>query len=101
MYGPQIWDTKFLYILMMVYEPPFFARRHGTLGRVLGGWSIAPLFTAQTGFPLQVNVGSGTNVDCQTFGEMNCSSGGTNENAAAAAPYTSNASAKYNVAPAS
>lgn len=95
MYGPQSFDYKFLYNLVMVYEPPFFKSQKGIVGHILGGWSIAPLFTAQTGAPLRVGVGS----NCQTFGEMNCSSGSTNENAAAAAPYTGGASAKYNVTP--
>ena len=101
MYGPQTWDTKYLYNMIMVYEPPFFKGQKGVIGRVLGGWSIAPAFTAQTGFPLEINVGGSGNVDCQTFGEMNCSSGGTNENAAAVSSNTSGASVKYNVTPAS
>lgn len=97
MYGPQSFDAKFLYNLIMVYEPRFFKTQKGVVGRLLGGWSIAPLFTAQTGYPLEIDVGS----NCQTFGEMNCSSGSTYENAAAAAPYTGGASAKYNVTPTS
>lgn len=85
---------------MMVYEPPWFQRR-GLLGRALGGWSVTPLFTAQTGAPLEVSMGASGSTDCQTFGEINCSSGGSFENAVAAAPYTGGASAKYNVAPSS
>lgn len=101
MYGPQVWDTKFLYNLTMVYATPWFATGKGVAEQILGGWTIAPLFTAQTGFPLEVSVGSGANTDCQTFGEANCGSATAIENAAAAAPYTGGASARYNVTPSS
>ncbi len=39
--------------------------------------------------------GAGSN--CQSFGEINCASGSTFENAALAAPYTGGNSANYNV----
>jgi hypothetical protein len=96
-YGPEGYDTKFVYNLTMVYRLPWFGSQRGFAGEVLGGWSIAPLFTAQTGYPLAVLVGSG----CQTFGEGNCGSVTAFENAAAAAPYTGGASVKYGVTPAS
>src|SRR5258707_78574 len=76
MYGPQSFDVKFLFNTALVYHLPLFKSQQGVLGRVLGGWSIAPLFTAQSGFPQQVDV----NGDCQSFGEGRCSNT-TNENA--------------------
>jgi len=76
MYGPQFYDTKFLYNASMSYHLPFFTQQSGFLGRVLGGWGVAPLFTAQSGLPLEVDSGS----DCQSWGESSCSTG-TNENA--------------------
>jgi len=100
MYGVVNWDAKFVYNLTILYQTPFL-KSHRSLGRLLGGWSIAPLFTAQSGVPLEVSVGSSGSVDCQTFGELNCSSGVTLENAAAAAPYTGGASAHYGVTPSS
>jgi hypothetical protein len=54
------------------------------LGRLLGGWSISPLFTAHSGLPLRVTFGA----NCQSFGEMNCSSGSSWENAPFAKPFT-------------
>ncbi len=68
-YGPQPFDVKFLYNLTMVYQPRFFHGEHGIKGMLLTGWSFAPLFTAQSGNPLAVNVTQGAGVDCQSFGE--------------------------------
>ncbi len=50
-YGPQPFDIKFVYSLLMLYQPPFFKDQKGFIGHVLGGWTIAPLFTAQSGLP--------------------------------------------------
>src|SRR5258708_39226797 len=66
----------FLFKTGLVYHLPFYNSQRGLVGRALGGWSLAPLFTAQSGFPQQVDV----NGDCQSFGEGRCSNT-TNENA--------------------
>ena len=76
MYGPQFYDIRFLFNTGLVYHPPFFKSHHGVLGRLLGGWGFAPLFTAQSGLPQQVQINS----NCQSFGESSCSNS-TNENA--------------------
>lgn len=65
-YGPQPFDRKFVYNLLMVYEPPFFRGQHGAFGRLLGGWSFSPIFFAGSGLPLEINT---TNGDSQAFGE--------------------------------
>jgi len=76
MYGPQFYDVRLLFNAGLVYHLPFYKSQHGWQGRLLGGWGIAPLFTAQSGFPQTVD----TNGDCQSFGESSCSNT-TNENA--------------------
>src|SRR5262249_23002366 len=91
--GPQSYDVRFLYNLALLYEPHFFKNERGILGRLLDGWAFAPLFTARSGFPLQVSVGTGVNANCQSFGEMNCNEGSTNENAVLFAPYSGGSSA--------
>src|SRR5262249_56909818 len=91
--GPLSYDVKLLYILAGRYEPHFFKNERGILGRLLDGWAFAPLFTARSGFPLQVSVGTGVNQNCQSFGEMNCNEGSTNENAVLFAPYSGGSSA--------
>jgi len=66
MYGPQAFDRKYVYNVLAVYEPPFYKNQQGILGHVLGGWSIAPIFTAGSGSPLYCNTAGGG--DAQAFG---------------------------------
>jgi len=65
MYGPQLFDRKFVYNVFMVYEPPFFKGQHGLKGRILGGWSFSPIFTAGSGQPIEIFTTTG---DGQEFG---------------------------------
>jgi hypothetical protein len=88
MYGPQSYDVRFLFNQSVLWEPRFFKDQKGLLGRLADGWAFAPLFTARSGFPLYVSIQSGTNANCQSFGEMNCNEGSTNEQAAFFLPYT-------------
>jgi hypothetical protein len=99
-YGPQPFDIRFVYSLLMVYQPPYFKSQKGW-GRLLGGWSISPLFTAQSGAPLQVNVGTGSNSDAQAFGEIYGNNNRAFENAVLTAPFTGGNSTHYNVTVAS
>ena len=100
MYGPQPFDIKWVYNLVTLYRPSVFRNQQGFVGRVFGGWSFAPLFTAQSDVPLPVLISGGTGNDCQSFGEMDCTSVGTgnHENAVALVRYKGGNSAHYNVA---
>lgn len=93
MYGPQFYDYKFIYTLTMLYQTPWYRTQRGVVGHLLGGWTIAPIFTAHSGAPLFVNQLNG---NCQSFGEMNCSTGSTLDGAVLAAPYTGSNHALYN-----
>jgi hypothetical protein len=84
-YGPQPFDVKFTYTLLMAYQEPWFRSQKGVLGHVLGGWSIAPLFTARSGLPIRI---SSSACNCQAFGEIYTGQSANYENAAPAAPYT-------------
>jgi hypothetical protein len=64
-YGLQPYDRKFVDNVLLVYQPPFFKGQHGIVGRLLGGWSFAPIFTAGSGLPLELNTLNG---DGQSFG---------------------------------
>ena len=77
-YGLQPFDRKFVYNVFAVYEPPFFKGQHGVIGRLLGGWSFAPIFTAGSGLPLELNT---TNGDGQAFGEADANNFAADENA--------------------
>ena len=103
MYGPQPFDIRFVYNLTMYWSTSSIIHRGGLVKQVLGGWNISPLFTAQSGVPLAVSISGGANTNCQSFGEINCSSGNTNghENAPLVVPFTGGNSANYNVSVAS
>jgi hypothetical protein len=99
-YGLQAFDRKFIYNLFIVYQPNLYKSQSGFLGHVLGGWTIAPVFTAGSGLPMTLGTINGGG---QAFGEgdsVNYFGYGNSENAI---PLTrsmcfNNASAHYNVA---
>jgi hypothetical protein len=94
MYGPQSFDYKYVFNLMMVYQPPFYKTQKGLVGHLAGGWSIAPLFTAHTGGPWQVY---NNNASCQSFGEGNCSAEVSLDGAVLASKFTGGNSPHYNL----
>jgi hypothetical protein len=98
-YGPQNFDIKLLYNMAFYYQPPYFKSQRGLWGRLLGGWTFSPLFTAQTGPGTSVSYSQGTCTGCQAFGEVTppASSGATTENAVLAGKYTGGNSANYNI----
>jgi hypothetical protein len=53
-YGLQSWDRKFVYNLFFVYQPPLYKSQHGVVGRIVGGWSIAPILSIGSGLPVPV-----------------------------------------------
>lgn len=56
-YRPLGHDVSWVYNFYALYDVPFFRGQRGVAGRLLGGWSVAPLFRAQSGFPLCVATG--------------------------------------------
>jgi len=66
MYGPQFFNRKFLFNTFLVYDPPFYKNQSGVIGRVLGGWTISPIFATGSGQPNQVWP---SNFTTQSFGE--------------------------------
>ena len=92
-YGLQPFDVKFTYSLLMLYQPPFLRSQKGFFGHVLGGWTIAPLFTARSGNPLRVAVGQ----NAQAFGEIYSGQSANYEEAAGLTPFTGGSSAHYNI----
>jgi hypothetical protein len=88
-YGPWSYDFKYVYSLLVLYQPPVFRGSHSLAGKILGGWSIAPIFTAQSGQPLQVSVDTGSNTNAQAFGEVYGNSNQADyENAVGISAYT-------------
>ncbi len=101
-YGPQGFDIKFLYNLSMYYSPPVFRNQKGILGHLLGGWSISPIFTAQSGSPIGVSYSEGNCTGCEAFGEVTTPGtsavSSTSEEAVGFGPYTGGTSAQYGIA---
>ena len=86
MYGRQGYDRKYVYNALAVYQPPFFKGQSGLLGRVLGGWTIAGIFTAGSGTPVEVYTTTG---DSEEFGAGDNNNYFSNQNAVPIGPYTS------------
>jgi hypothetical protein len=100
-YGPQPYDIKFIYNYNMYYDVPFFKGQHGVIGHILGGWTISPLFTAQSGSVAAIGYSEGSCTACEAFGEV--TTPGTSavssiaEDAVGLSPYTGGTSAHYGV----
>jgi hypothetical protein len=95
-YGLAGFDRKFVYNLFLLYQPTFFKGQSGILGHVLGGWTIAPIFTAGSGLPITLGTINGGG---QAFGEgdsVNFFGNGNSENAIPIGPIPS-PSVHYNV----
>jgi hypothetical protein len=98
-YGFQAFDRRYIYNLFFVYQPQFYKSQSGFLGHVLGGWTIAPVFTAGSGLPITLGTINGGG---QAFGEgdsVNFVGYGVSENAIPLTPGMchANSSAHYNV----
>jgi hypothetical protein len=101
-YGPQFFDYKFIYNMSVYWQSPFFKTQKGVVGHLLGGWIVAPIFTAQSGAVMGIyNLNGAT----ESFGELNPATGSTNGNGAQmldgavlASKFTGGNSANYNVA---
>lgn len=70
-YGTSIFDRKFVFNLLGVYEFPFGKGGKGALNYIIKGWSIAPVINIASGLPLKVATGSG-----QEFGQGSGSNSG-------------------------
>lgn len=92
-YGVQPFDVKFTYSLLMFYQSPFFRSQKGVLGHILGGWTIAPLFTARTGLPQRIS----TSTNAESFGEVYNGQSANYEGAPGFTPFTGGNTPQYNV----
>jgi hypothetical protein len=69
-YGTSIFDRKFVFNLLSLYELPF-GKHGGPLRHIIGGWSVAPIVNISSGLPLKVLTGS-----TQEFGQGGSSNSG-------------------------
>jgi len=96
-YGLQAWDRPLVFSLFTVYQPSFYKKQSGFVGHILGGWTIAPIFTAGSGLPMTLGTVNGGG---QAFGEGDSSNFfgyGVSENAIPIGQIP-NCSKHYNIA---
>jgi Carboxypeptidase regulatory-like domain len=94
-YGYQAFDRRFIYNFFAVYQPHFYKGQNGFLGHLLGGWTIAPVFTTGTGLPITLGTINGGG---QAFGEGDSSNFfgyGVSENAIPLSPLNSGQGSRY------
>ncbi|MGH9472371.1 MAG: carboxypeptidase regulatory-like domain-containing protein [Terriglobales bacterium] len=92
MYGPQPNDIPLNYNLYFIYQPGS-QTEHGLLGHLAHGWSFAPILTWDDGGWADVNNGG----DCASFGEGDCNTESTYEEAVKVTGYTGGTSVASNV----
>jgi len=80
-YGLQPFDRTLVFNLYTVYQPSWYKSQSGFVGHLLGGWTLAPIFTTGTGLPITLGTVNGGG---QAFGEgdsVNFFGYGVSENA--------------------
>ncbi len=96
-YGANGFDVKFQYNAAVYYAPKIYAGQHGIAGHVLGGWTVSPLFTAQSGAAICATYAEGSLTGAEAFGESSSGSmTSTADCATFAAPLSATSSAYYN-----
>jgi carboxypeptidase family protein len=93
MYGVQPFNRKLVFNTYMVWQDPYFKGQQGLVGRFVGGWSVAPIFTAGNGQPLYCN----TNTDGQAFGGADGANYFDNEQCVFTSKYSAGVHSHYNV----
>jgi hypothetical protein len=93
MYGVQYFNHKFLFNTFLVWQTPWYKGQHGLLGRIAGGYTIAPVFVAGSGAPLYCN----TNTDSGAFGSGDSNNYFDNEQCVFTTKYNGGVSTHRNI----
>ncbi len=64
-------DRRQRFTANAVYDLPFGKRNTGMLDRVIGGWRVAEIFTAQSGAPFTINLSSAAGQNVSPTGLVN------------------------------
>ena len=83
-YGVQAFNQKFIANIFGVYQTPWYKSQSGFVGRLAGGWTLAPIFTAGSGQPIPCVTNSGS----QSFGSADALNFTDNENCVLTSRYT-------------
>jgi hypothetical protein len=79
-YGLQAFDRKFVFNTFAMIEDPWYKSQRGFIGRIAGGWSIAPILAIGSGQPLGCATNQGAQNGGQSFGAADSSDFFTTEN---------------------
>ena len=93
MYGVQNYNHKFIFNTFVLYQTPWYKGQHGLAGRLLGGYTITPVFVTGSGAPLYCN----TNTDASSFGEADGNNYFSNEQCVFTSKYKGGVSTHRNV----
>jgi hypothetical protein len=67
-YGLQAFDRKFVFNTFAMIDDPWYKNQHGLIGRLAGGWSLAPILAIGSGQPLGCADNQGAGSGGQAFG---------------------------------
>jgi len=59
--GPSSLNVPFVWVTYGLYHGPKFDGRNFLMRRILGGWTVSAIFTAESGEPFTINGGNGNN----------------------------------------
>jgi hypothetical protein len=94
MYGEQEFDRRIVFNTYLVAQDPWFKGQHGLVGRLAGGWEVAPLLTAGSGPPVYCSTWTGG----QSWGGADAIGGYfSNEQCVFTSPYKGGHSAHFGV----
>jgi hypothetical protein len=99
-YGYQPWDRKFMFNVWFTYTPEVYQGQHGVMGRVLGGWTFAPILDMGSGLPVGVYTAqwpSSAYTGGQSFGGMDGGNISDYENAVNICGSSSFGSSRHNI----
>jgi hypothetical protein len=78
-YGVQAFNRKFVFNMYGVWQEPYYKDQRGIIGRLVGGWSLAPIYTMGNGEPLACQTANNNlYTGSQEFGAADDSNYGNN-----------------------
>src|SRR5579859_5958577 len=94
-YGLQTFDRKFVFNTYAMITEPWYKGQQGLIGRIAGGWSLAPILAIGSGQPL----GCGTFTGAQQFGAGDGANFFTTENCVLTKAYGGGNSSRHAIDP--
>jgi len=93
MYGVQYYNHKFIFNTFVLYQTPWYKNQIGLMGRLLGGYTLSPVFVTGSGAPVYCS----TNTNSSSFGEGDGNAYFSNEQCVFTSKYKGGVSTHRNV----